>query len=191
MTNQTATTTTIAANLDNHIKGEKAMTNNTTTTDFISLSWEKTHADYDKSASLNAKHKIYAYDSTGDLGILFTSNVNSEWCFNPEERDHRFDQADDGWTPEIIEVFENKSGDKFMEKDLLFKAQAVKDMMTGSHEFGTFYTRRYIRFDAMIGDGCSGGDVYEHLGIYYMECEREKIRMSSQMRKNALRRIAA
>lgn len=189
MTNQTATTT-IAANLDNNIKGEKIMKNDTTT-DFISLSWEKTHADYDKSASLNANHKIYAYDSTGDLGILFTSNVNSEWCFNPEERDHRFDQADDGWTPEIIEVFENKSGDKFMEKDLLFKAQAVKDMMTGSHEFGTFYTRRYIRFDAMIGDGCSGGDVYEHLGIYYMECEREKIRMSSQMRKNALRRIAA
>ena len=189
MTNNTATT--IAANLDNNLKGEKIMKNDTTITEFINLSWEKTHADYDKNASLNAKHKIYAYDSNGDLGILFTSNVNSKWCLNSEERDHRFDQADDGWTPEIIEVFENEAGDKYMTKDLLFKAQAVKDMLTGSHEFGTFYTRQYIRFDAMIGDGWSGGDVYEHLGIYYMEGEREKIHMSSQMRKNALRRIAA
>lgn len=189
MTNNTATT--LAANLNNlNLKGEKIMKNDTTNT-FVSLSWERTHSDYDKNAALNAKHKIYAYDGNGDLGILFTSNVNSKWCLDSEERDHRFDQADDGWTPEIIEVFEDEDGNKYMTKDLLFKAQAVNDMLTGSHEFGTFYTRQYIRFDAMIGDGWSGGDMYEHLGIYYMECEREKIRMSAQMRKNALRRIAS
>ena len=62
------------------------MTNQTVSTsasaninEFISLSWEKTHSDYDRDVSLNAKHKIYAYDSNGDLGILFTSNVNSKW----------------------------------------------------------------------------------------------------------------
>ena len=153
--------------------------------EFISLSWEKTHSDYDRDASLNAKTKIYAFDGNGKLGILFTSNVTSKWCLDSAESDHRFNQADDGWTPEIIEVFENEAGDKFMSKDNLFKSQYE------AHELGVFYSRKYIRFDTMIADGWCGGAIYEHLGIYYLECEREKILMTNKWIKAVVNQLSA
>jgi hypothetical protein len=108
-----------------------------------------------------------------------------EWCGNREESNKRFFQADDGWTPEIITVFENEAGEKFMSKELLFKKQFDE------HELGVFYTRQYVRFDTMIANGYCGGRIYEHLGVYYMELPREQVIMTGSYRRQLVKQFSA
>jgi hypothetical protein len=190
MTNNTISNS-VSANLNSNRKGLKAMLNNRDADKYIVKgAYESAPADYDINDSFNAKDKVYVYDENGDLGIMFTNNVEPN-CFgisirsNRERFDRHFMQADDNYTHEEIVVFEDEAGTKFISTDLLFRHQY------DNHELGTFYKRRYIRMDIAFADGYCGARYVEHLGIYYIEWVREKIQMTKDFRRNTIRQIQA